>query len=235
MGVCSLLRGTLGVQNLKQFENLPLNGQSCNLTQGVTQHKEWLHLACVVLLPLQLFTLSKCSVWLHNPFRSRFGKDGVCCRAKLWGRLWRNSVKYQRCQPLGAYCVERTVSDKDRTHTENTTGVWTHHECEFSSPSRSYANKRRKPRFPVISKWREGRADPLSIQTRRWFMTGEVCVVKLIRQVAALLIFLSGASRVRDEKQRGHPTTIWCLMTPQFTTLGSSDDAQKNSKHLTFK
>lgn len=115
------------------------------------------------------------------------------CHLKVWMNDWCNwpqykniilvlaqelCVKYQRFQPLSVACVKETDSDKDRTHThihtDNLTGVWTHHEWEFRLLD-SYANKRRKPQFPESGRevcvmwllcWARGASRP-----RRWLMT----------------------------------------------------------------
>lgn len=160
----------------------------------------------------------------------------VLCRNVVWVF----AVKCERFQPLCAYYVEQTVCNRDCTHTDNLTRMWTPHQCKFrpvwqlrkqmqetsilrvgetgSGGGNTGVYLQEHPRQTVTHDGETGRA-----LTRIW-------------QVAALLIFLSLEPRGLEMRT---PHRLHHLV-PHSTssTLGWTDDAlgaQRNPKHLRFQ
>lgn len=121
---------------------------------------------------------------------------------------------------LGVSCVEQTDFNKDRTHTDHRTGVWTHQKCEFS-PSDSYTNKHRKPEFPESGRkfeWCECSADleenPGQTVTHdgRQLSVGTDMTSRCFTHPPCLQPW--GLERRRNKDTPASTFTIWCLTIP---------------------
>lgn len=105
-----------------------------------------------------------------------------------------------------------TDSDEDGTHTDNRTGVWTHHE--WVQPVWQLCKQMQETTVPSIRKkvyivW----IQHCLKEARQWLMTGDSCVCWNWYDKSLLhTLPVSVAVRIRTERKQRHPSTSTHLL-----------------------